>query len=143
MYHKIIIVINLFLLSNFSFCQNINDSNSNIINQYFNIQNENEVSNILSNNSIQNNVVSVEIVQYGDYNVSVLETKANENYSVIQNGDFNFYETFSFYNSMPTEMQIVQNGNNNSLLIFGQNELSNQMQIIQNTNNQMLIIKNY
>jgi hypothetical protein len=139
MYTRIIISINLLIYGCFSFGQDLMDANSSVINQYFNIQTE-------ANQDISHfytNVSRVEIHQLGNYNQTSVETISDDTQCVIQNGNANLYEMYAYYYSQPVDIQVVQNGNHNTLLIFGQNDLTSQMQIIQNTNHQTLIINNY
>jgi len=136
---RIIILVYLLLNTGFTFGQNLFDSNSNFINTYFNIQSEADqyVSNFYLYQS------SVEILQVGNYNQTAVESNSKDVQSIIQNGDANLFERYTYYNSQACELQVIQNGNNNTILIFGQNDLSNQMQIIQNTQHQTLIINNF
>ncbi len=126
--------------------QDLTDSNSNLINGYFNnvdISSEVTFPNVVSP-YLQDDLITTEIYQNGDYNISNIQSNNTEQSNkVIQNGDYNTYEMSTYYNSNPSDVSVIQNGDFNSLQIFGQNSLSESIKIIQNTNNQTLVIKNF
>jgi len=138
-----ILSIFLFMISCNSFSQNLLDQNSSVIDNYFKTQ--------LNTHKVQNNTTGIEmnyksdirINQKGNYNNTYILASKNKKQSVEQKGDQNNYEFYSFYNSNPSQVNTIQNGNNNDIQIFGQNELTKNISIIQNTNNKTLIIKNY
>jgi hypothetical protein len=127
--------------------QNFGDQNSNIINLYFQNQNTSNYNTFSAYEDLTLNDLkaaeSTEVFQMGNYNLSNIKTHSEHNTQVVQKGDYNLYEVSTYYNSNPTDISVLQNGNNNNLMIFGQNSLSNSMQIIQNANHQTLIINNY
>lgn len=161
---KIVSIFLLFLSVNF-FGQNLLDQNSSLISNYFN---SNQTSVQETENSSATTLATlqsdVRLIQNGNYNQSYIHTGSNTEQVVNQNGDnnnsyivtgdsnkqavnqkgdYNNYEYYSYYNSNPTTVNTVQNGSNNDIQIFGQNELAKNINIIQNTNDKTLIIKNY
>ncbi|MEE9348584.1 MAG: hypothetical protein V3U80_00900 [Flavobacteriaceae bacterium] len=124
--------------------QNIVDANTSVIDNYFKRQ-ENIGVKLDEKKPIQNNVESsVVVVQIGDYNTSEITTSSdNKKQVLIQDGNKNNYEYNSYYSTVETDMKISQEGNNNDIQIFGQNNLTKNMKITQKANNQTIIIKNY
>lgn len=135
-------VIVLFI-SVYSFGQNLQDQNSNLIETYFQLQTTTNAA--LPNEALvpQNFSSDVTIVQTGNYNNFYISTNGKSKQKVSQIGDRNNYEYYTYYNSNPSEVNSLQLGDNNDIQIFGQNELAKNINIIQNTNNKTLIIKNY
>ena len=124
--------------------QSLFDQNSDIINQYFQTGNT-VLSNPTATTQKKNPGIEPQIIitQTGNYNYSYIESNSNKKQDVNQQGDYNNYEYYSYYDSNTSQVNTLQNGNNNDVQIYGQNELAKEMTIIQNTNNQTLIIKNY
>jgi hypothetical protein len=123
--------------------QNIVDSNSDLIENYFRQQENIVSSSINESNSFLNKGSDIVILQLGNDNSAFILASGNNNQELKQKGDTNNYEYYSFYNSNETNIKTTQNGSNNDIQIYGQNELSKNLQISQNTNNQTIIIKNY
>ena len=143
MNYRVIILVLMLIFQSFGFCQNFTDANSHAINQYFELKINSDIPNYLNIKNWCDNPVSFEIVQNGNQNFSTVNPKTNDTFRIVQMGNANQFEQFAFYNSSPNQIDIAQLGQNNSLFLYGKNEISNQMRIIQNTNNQTLIIKNY
>jgi hypothetical protein len=127
-----------------AYSQTLTDKNSELITNYFQIQTNTPVSYSTASKVYQKTLESdVVIEQTGNYNNSYIISNSNNKQEVKQIGDNNNYEYYTYYNSNPSEVNSLQYGDNNSIQIFGQNELAKNISIIQKTNNKTLIIKNY
>lgn len=146
MYRSIRILIAFLMLVSFqAYSQSLYDGTSSLIDNYFQMNNDSGETTIISNNTTQQPTDGsiVIITQEGNYNNSYIISQSNNKQSIIQVGDNNSYEYYTYYNSMLSEINALQYGDNNDIQIFGQNELVKNISIIQKTNNQTLIIKNY
>jgi len=85
----------------------------------------------------------IKLNQIGDYNIIDLKTNLNDSQTVSQLGNKNNYTFINYFNSNPSNMNILQQGNDNFLQVYGQNSLMSKISIIQKTNAKTLIIKNY
>jgi len=137
-----IVYILIVFMSINSFSQSLLDQNSNLIDNYFQLQTSTTDTAQITQ-AQQNAGSDVHIIQTGNYNSSYIISNAKNTQVVNQVGDHNNYEYYTYYNSNPSEVNTLQYGDNNDVQIFGQNELAKNMNIIQKTNNQTLIIKNY
>jgi glucuronate isomerase len=140
---KIQLLLGLFLLFGFTmYSQKISDKNAFI---YTELTQLNTNPNYLINNnfnSIQNNTV-VTLNQLGNDNVIDLKTNLKDSQKVNQLGNKNNYTFINYYNANPSNMTILQQGNDNFLQVYGQNSLMSKISIIQKTNAKTLIVKNY
>lgn len=108
---------------------------------------------ILNKNQIQNSEINnkevlkknntVYLKQYGFGNVSEINQSLQTTQQVQQVGKNNYYSFYDYYNNTPIKLNVVQNGNENSLQVYGTNSLMKGAKIVQNSNNQNIIIKNY
>ncbi|MFA5297792.1 MAG: hypothetical protein WC389_06235 [Lutibacter sp.] len=116
-----------------------------IINQYF--QTNKEASLILENRGLnpaiqsQNNAILLN--QVGNSNQIDIKSGINNVQTVNQIGNNNEYQFINYYNSSPSNLNIIQQGNSNSLLIYGENSIIKNIGIVQKANFETLIIKNY
>jgi hypothetical protein len=125
----------ILVITSIAISQNFIDNNTSLIDNYF--QQENNRS---SNIGVGSDVT---IFQFGSVNTSLLQINGNQKVSLIQKGENNNYEYYTFYNTLKSDIKINQNGNDNDIQIYGQNELTKNLVINQNTNNQTIIIRNY
>ena len=125
--------------------QNLTDNNSTLIENYFNNSSQQVVPLNPKGKGIANYKINTDITitQKGNYNRSSILSHSKNKQTLSQIGDRNNYEYFSYYNSNPSTVNTLQQGDNNSVQMFGQNELAKNISIIQNTDNKTLIIKNY
>jgi len=86
---------------------------------------------------------SVALTQVGLFNVSEISQSMQTSQSVIQFGNKNFYSFRDFRNSTPVNLSILQQGNANSLQIYGSNSIINGMKIVQKSNFKNIVVKNY
>ncbi|MBI9041802.1 hypothetical protein [Lutibacter sp.] len=144
----IIITLALFFVNcNFITAQQLSDENTYVINQYF--QSNKELSSklteakTLSTNSyqVQSNIVSLN--QIGNNNEIDIKQKGIDAQKVNQLGNNNYYNFINYYNSTPSNFNITQQGNSNSLQIYGENSIIKNIGIIQKSDFNTLIIKNY
>lgn len=139
----------ILLLSFFTFFggtlwgQNLTDNNTSLIASYFQNQSGEQTNVGVLNASNTTTNADIVVTQKGNFNESYITSGREQKQEVNQQGDYNNYEFYSYYNSNPSQVNTVQLGNNNSVQVFGQNELTKNLSIIQNTNNKTLIIKNY
>jgi hypothetical protein len=141
---KLICTIIIIFIAGYSLvAQNIIDSNTRLIENYFQQQETDNLSLKIENNPFVTNKPEIIIIQLGNYNnVNVLAIE-NTKQELTQIGNYNNYEHYSFFNSIESQLKIDQNGDNNDIQIYGQNAIIKNLQINQNTNNQTIIINNY
>lgn len=145
----LIIVLGLFFTNNnILVAQQLSDENTYVINQYF--QSSKEISSklidskpIASTNNIQvhSNVVSLK--QIGNNNEIDIKQKGIDSQTINQLGNNNSYNFINFYNNSPSNFNILQQGNSNSLQIYGENSIIKNIGIVQKSDFNTLIIKNY
>jgi hypothetical protein len=137
----------LFLLNLISFNGNAQqtDETTYIINKYFQLNKEaslfleNKVP-TTHNIQSQNNLV---LNQLGNNNQIDIKSRINDSQTVSQFGNNNDYQFINYYNSEVSNFNILQQGNSNSLQIYGENSLIKNMSIVQKANFETLVIKNY
>jgi len=139
---KKIIFILFLLMSVKLFSQQLGDTNSELIKQYFNNQLISPVVKV-DNNLGNSDFSETKINQIGNDNLSYINTNDKNNNDVVQAGNNNTFQLITYYNSDQANLNVVQNGNDNNVQVYGQNDLSKNMTIIQNTNFQSIIINNY
>ncbi|WP_218598323.1 hypothetical protein [Polaribacter sp. NJDZ03] len=103
--------------------------------------NENGLNSLFKQQS--GNINSVVLNQVGFENNADIKSSNQTSQNVNQIGNENYYSFINYYNSNPINFGVHQQGNANSLQIYGTNSMMNGAAIIQNSNNQALIIKNY
>jgi len=118
------------------------DENTFIINQYFQT---NQSNYSLINQSVvsSNTETYVNLVQTGYHNNIYLNSLNKDVQTVNQTGNKNNYENYVNFNNEKTNKIINQEGNLNSLLIFGENSLMKNLIINQKADFQSIVIKNY
>lgn len=126
--------------------QQVSDENAYIINQYFQNINASEAT-LLENNkpgslSIEQ-VDYIKLSQVGNNNQINIKSSIGDSQTVGQFGNGNNYEFINYYNSNISNFNITQQGNSNSLEIYGENSLIKNINIVQKADFQTLIIKNY
>lgn len=122
------------------------DETTYIIKQYFQLNNEASLllenkTPIISANQFQYN--SVKLNQIGNNNQIDIKSNINDFQTVSQFGNNNDYQFINYYNSAVSNFNILQQGNSNSLQIYGENSLIKNISIVQKANFETLIIKNY
>lgn len=80
--------------------------------------------------------------QVGYNNQINISSNVKNSHTVTQIGNNNEYQFISYYNSSVSNLNIIQQGNSNSLQIYGDNSLIKNLSIIQKTNYKTLVIKN-
>lgn len=118
--------------------ENVNTSiilNSNLNNSLLNLNQDSRVA--------VSQINSVNLTQIGINNVSDISQSQQTSQSVKQFGRNNYYSYIDFRNSNPINLEVLQQGNSNSLQIYGSNSLSNGMKIVQKSNFKNIVIKNY
>lgn len=123
------------------------DEDAFIINQYFQLNN-NDASLLLENkvpaiSTIQSQANIPKLNQIGNNNQIDIKSSANDAQTVSQFGNNNDYQFINYYNSSVSNFNIMQQGNANSLQIYGENSLIKNMSIVQKADFGTLIIKNY
>lgn len=144
----LIIALKLFFANcNLLVAQQLSDENTYVINQYF--QSNKEFSSkltdtqTLSTNSfqVQSNIVSLN--QIGNNNEIDIKQKGADSQNINQIGNNNYYNFINYYNSTPSNFNIIQQGNSNNLQIYGENSIIKNIGIVQKSDFNTLIIKNY
>ncbi|WP_372792483.1 hypothetical protein [Lutibacter sp.] len=145
-----ILLVILSILFNLTFftgnAQEITDENTHIINQYFQLNKESSwlESNValpINNKQAQSN--SVTLNQIGNNNQIDIKQNVADSQTVNQLGNSNYYNFINYYNNTSSNFNIVQQGNSNNLLIYGENSIINNISIVQKSDFKTLIIKNY
>lgn len=143
-YSLFFLLFNLFFVNAFS--QGLTDENTALINQYFQSNKDATLvvpkTNTFTNEN-QSQINLVEVNQVGNENQVDIKSNANNSQVVIQKGDQNYYNFINYYNNNPSNFNILQQGESNSLQIYGQNSIIENISIIQNSSFKTLIIKNY
>jgi hypothetical protein len=118
------------------------DENTFIINQYF--QNNQNNYSLMNRPAVSNNAETyVNLIQTG-YNNNIRLNSLNEDTQTVhQVGNKNDYENFVYFNKEKTNKTINQEGNMNSLLIFGENSMMKNLIINQKADFQSIVIKNF
>ena len=117
-----------------------------IINQYFQLNLEalllleNETLPSTNAQSLDNFVL---LNQVGNNNIIDIKNSINDSQTVNQIGDNNYYQFINYYSNSPSNFNILQQGESNSLQIYGENSIIKNISIIQKSNFKTLIIKNY
>ena len=124
----------------------ISDSNTEAINQYFQVNiNEPAKASQLTNQKSDRNVGSnVEIVQTGiENNININSLQAGDEQVVTQAGQKNNYEYYNYYSKEDSSMQVNQEGTLNSVQVFGENSLMKDAKINQKSDFKSIVVKNY
>ncbi len=117
------------------------DDNTMVINQYFQQITSSQNTPALQTQSPQESYI--EISQIGTSN-RVISINGNDDIEKIQqSGNLNDYGNYRFKNNQQTNIQVNQQGNLNSLLIFGENSLMDKLIINQKSNFQSIVINNF
>jgi len=142
---KYIVVIVALGIAGCMYSQNMSNQHTFVTTQLAQLNNNPNL--LVSNQGLetsQQNIGSViKVNQLGNLNVSDLRAGLNDSQLVNQIGDKNNYTFINYFNSNPSNMNILQQGNGNFLQIYGQNNLMSRISIIQKSNAKTLIIKNY
>jgi hypothetical protein len=121
------------------------DDNTLAINQYFQVNVNKPVEAKLVSPKTNPYMGSyVGIVQNGiDNNNNINSLQTGDEQIVSQSGQKNNYEFYNYYSNENSSMQVIQEGNLNSVQVFGENSLMKDAKINQKGNFKALIIKNY
>lgn len=141
------ILLVLFNLSFFNgYAQQNLDENTYIINQYFQLNKETSLFGNI-NTTITNNIKAESNLlvfnQIGNNNEIDIKQQGADLQKVNQLGNNNYYNFISYYNSLPSNFNIIQQGNANNLQIYGENSIIKNISILQKADLKTLIIKNY
>jgi hypothetical protein len=141
------ILLVLFNLTFFNgYAQQNSDENTYIINQYFQLNKETslfENKNTITTNNKQAESNLLVFNQIGNNNEIDIKQQGSDLQRVNQLGNNNYYNFISYYNNLPSNFNIIQQGNTNNLQIYGENSIIKNMSILQKTDLKTLIIKNY
>ncbi len=132
------------LFINFIVQGQVTDETTLLINNYFQITNENIVSNnnVIPNNSELKSYVN--LLQTGNNNRTYINSlQSDDNQIVSQKGNQNSYEYYNYYSRENSNIIINQEGNQNSIQMFGENSLMKNATINQKSNLKSIVIKNY
>jgi len=127
----------------FSIMAQQTDETTLVINNYFQTTNETliEKTTPLTNARTQS---YVNLVQIGnDNNTYIKSLQTGDQQAVNQTGDENNYEYYNYYSQENSNLIINQEGNQNSLQIFGENSLMKNATINQKSDFKSIVIKNY
>ena len=146
--HKILfILLVLFNLTFFNgYAQQNSDENTYIINQYFQLNKETSLFGNINTTTTNNKQAESNLLvfnQIGNNNEIDIKQQGADLQKVNQLGNNNYYNFNNYYNSLPSNFNIIQQGNTNNLQIYGENSIIKNMSILQKTDLKTLIIKNY
>ena len=119
----------------------VEDQNTVLINTYFNLSSTNFIDNY--GYSEANFLQAAAILQFGNNNNIDINSSGKSQQKVNQIGNNNNFQYIDFYNSADMNIDILQEGNNSSIQVFGTNSLIKDVLIKQSAGNQTLIITNY
>lgn len=92
----------------------------------------------------QANNATINLVQRGFSNSTLIDVVANEiTYSIIQNGNQNRVFNLSNNPALNQNMDIIQNGVNHDLTIYGSNSLSENIKINMQGSDRSIIVRNF
>ena len=123
----------------------ISDSNTEAINQYFqvNVNQAESVSPVKQKSSLKEGSY-VEIAQTGtENNVNINSLQTGDEQVVNQTGRKNNYEYYNYYSKENSSMQVNQEGTLNSVQVFGENSLMKDAKINQKSDFKSIVVKNY
>ena len=83
------------------------------------------------------------IQQVGFNNAIEVKGSVSDSQTISQKGNNNQYNFINYYNKTVSEFNINQQGNSNSLQVYGKNSIVKKLGILQNSNFKTIIIKNY
>ena len=121
------------------------DENTEAINQYFQVNLNQPVQVKIASPKTDPNMGSyVEIVQTGrDNNININSLQTGDEQMVSQSGQQNNYEYYNYYSNQNSSMQVNQEGNLNSVQVFGENSLMKDARINQKSDFKSIVVKNY
>jgi hypothetical protein len=131
------------LFSSTLLAQNMVDTNTDLIANYFVQQQHSDLTRFTNENLQTEESSNVVINQIGNYNNAFVLANQENTQILTQQGDSNNFEYYTFYNSIESTITTIQNGNSNDIQIFGQNSISKNMTINQHANNQTIWVFNY
>lgn len=111
--------------------QELSDNNSALINAYFSKPNNDNTS-----------ISITAINQIGRFNTSSIQTSTKKNISIYQQGNFNGYFFISGFGKSDFNLDVIQQGEHNSIHIFGENDLMKNATIRQTGTDKDIIITN-
>lgn len=121
------------------------DSNTEVINQYFQVSvNDTKSAQTASDNANSKAGAFVEIVQTGiENNININSLQSGDEQVVTQSGQKNNYEYYNYYSNENSNMQVNQEGTLNSVQVFGENSLMKDAKINQKSDFKSIVVKNY
>jgi len=119
----------------------VEDQNTLLINTYFNLNSTNFIDNYGYSES--NFLQSVAILQFGNNNNIDINSSGKSQQKVNQIGDNNNFQYLDYYSSADMSLDVLQDGNNSSIQVYGMNSMMKDMLIKQSASNKTLIITNY
>ena len=133
------------LLGHSALIAQFSDNNTEAINQYFQININQPVQTKSASLPTDPNIGSyVEIVQTGkENNIHINSLQNGDEQVVNQTGQKNNYEYYNYYSNENSSMQVNQEGNLNSVQVFGENSLMKDAKINQKSDYKSIVVKNY
>ena len=123
--------------------QNIVDSNTDLIANYFVQQQHFDLTNLTNDNLQIDESSNVVINQIGNNNNAFVLANQDNTQILTQQGNANNFEYYTYYNNIESVISTTQTGNNNDIQIFGQNAISKNLTINQHAENQTIWVFNY
>ncbi|MCA0931260.1 hypothetical protein LCM02_02275 [Lutimonas saemankumensis] len=123
----------------------LSDSNTEVINQYFQVSvNETMVAKTDNVKTKPKAGAYVEIVQTGaENNIRINSLQSGDEQVITQSGQKNNYEYYNYYSNENSSMQVNQEGTLNSVQVFGENSLMKDAKINQKSDFKSIVVKNY
>ena len=138
----IVLITQLFCSEVFSQSKTSNSSDKKIINFQNSLIPNNNLTTIAQLN-VNSSAGVIVLNQYGLNNVAEINQSQQTTQSVLQIGVENYYGFVDYKNSSPVNFNVLQQGNANSLQIYGTNSIINGMEIIQKSSFKNIVIRNY
>lgn len=117
----------------------IQQINLEAFNQRFNANNSGRLR-FRNINSTNHQLV---ITQIGDGNLLSVRTGVKDFQKINQKGNRNYYNFINYYNSRPSNVNILQQGEGNSLHIYGKNSFMDKIKIYQKSDYKSITIRNF
>jgi hypothetical protein len=121
------------------------DDSTIAIEQYFNGEYKPaEIESRLVSGESDRFLSEVTVIQSGqENNVYIRSLQAGDEQQIFQNGQKNNYEYYNYYSQENSSLQLNQEGNANSVQVFGENSLMKDAVINQKSDFNSIVIRNY
>ncbi len=93
---------------------------------------------------VQSHTADLTYTQQGDNNhIDIIAKGEDIRHNIAQYGDQNSFESYNYNSSAQQTLELIQQGNQQEVSIFGENSMSKDMKITLEGNDKTLIIRNF